>query len=155
MQPGKRSAQSGAVKRLDAARPHAVKEGDDRRRPAAQLAQCLPVARPHRGRAGDALMRQMIHQSDEERQILGCDTLLVQGQDEIAALGGEQEIRVLHPFGDSLAGQHLAEIVQGDKGAQLVIADFGVDRHCASCALSASLRYNPAATRLVRGASLA
>ena len=74
-------------------------------------------------------MREMIHQRDEERQISGRDALLVQRQDEIAACGGEQEIRVLHPFGDALACQYLAEIVQADEGAQLVIANFGVDSH--------------------------
>src|SRR5690606_40379958 len=46
-------------------------------------------------RAGDALCRQMIHQPEEERQIARCHPLLVKGQDEGAAGGVEQEVRVL------------------------------------------------------------
>ena len=129
MQPGQRAAKRGAVERLDTARPHAVQKGDDCRRPAAQFAQCLAVTCPHRGRAGDALMRQMVHQRDEERQVLGGDPFFVKRQDKVALLGGQQEIGILHPLGDALARQHFADVVQGDKAAQLLIADFGVDRH--------------------------
>ena len=129
MQPGQRTAERRAVERLDAARPHAVEKGDDRRWPAAQFAQRLAVARPHRGRAGDALMGEVIHQRDEERQVRRGDPLLVKRQDEVALHGGQQEIGILHPLGDALARQHLADVVQGDKDAQFLIADFGVDRH--------------------------
>ena len=39
-----RLAEAGAMERLDSPRPHAVEEADDRRRPAAELAQRLAVA---------------------------------------------------------------------------------------------------------------
>ncbi len=129
VQSGQRGADPGAMKRVDAAGPHAGQKGDDCRRPAAQLAQRFAVTRPHRRRAGDAVMRQMVHQPDEKRQILARDPLLVQGQDEIAALGRQQKIRVLDPLGDALARQHLADVVQRDKGAQFIVTDFGIDSH--------------------------
>ena len=62
----------------------------------------------------------------------------------------EQEVRVLDPLGDALARQHLADVVERDEGAQLVVADFGVDRHRRS---SSALRRRRA--RLVRRARLA
>ena len=129
MQVGEGAADRGAVERLDAARPHAGEKADHRRRTAAQLPQRDAVAAVDRQRAGDAVLRQMLHQRDEERQVPRRHPLLVEGQDEIAVRRGEEEIRVLDPLGDALARQHLADVVERDKGAQLVVGDIGIDRH--------------------------
>ena len=92
----------------------------------------------------------MVHQRDEKRQIGGCHAFFVERQDEVGALGGQEEIRVLDTFGDALARQHLADVVERGEGAQLVVADFGIDRHGLGYAVT-----NPAPTRLVRQARLA
>ena len=64
----------------------------------------------------------MLHQRDKKGQVVGIDPFFIERQDEIAALGGEQEIRILDPFGDPLAGQHLADVVTRDESPQLVVA---------------------------------
>ena len=46
---------------------------------------------------------QMIHQSDEERQVICLDALFVERQDEPATLGMEDEIGVLDALRDPLA----------------------------------------------------
>jgi hypothetical protein len=94
-------------------------------------------------------MREMVHQRDKKWQILGRDALLVEGQDEIAALGGQQVIRILDALGDALARQHLTEIVKRHECAQLVIADFRVDCH------PPGAPFHRPASQLVRVASLA
>ena len=62
---------------------------------AAEMAERHPIAAMHRGRAGDAVRREMVHEGDEKRQVLGIDALLVERQDIGAGLGAKQEIRVL------------------------------------------------------------
>ena len=74
-------------------------------------------------------MCEMVHQPDEEWQVGARDPLLVERQDEVAVLGGQQVIRVLDPFGDALAGQHRADVVERDEGAEFGVADFGINRH--------------------------
>src|SRR3546814_7982322 len=102
----------GAVLGSDAPRPHARQEWHDRRRPAAQPAQRLAVAAVDRGRAGDALRREMLHQAQEIRQVLRRDALFVERQDEVAPDGLQQEVGVLHPLGDALARseEHTSEL---------------------------------------------
>src|SRR4249920_3731923 len=59
---------------VDGARPpdpQAVKEGDDRGRPAGDLAERFALLVLDRQRTGDAAAREMLHQAEEERQVLG------------------------------------------------------------------------------------
>jgi hypothetical protein len=46
----------------------------------------------------------MLHQPEEKRQVVRRDPLLVERQDEIAALGVDEEIGVLDALGDPLVG---------------------------------------------------
>ncbi len=119
MQMRQRFAERRAVGRARPADPQAVEESDDRRRTFGDLAQKLAGAVLHRLRAGQAAARQMLHQREEERQIAFRHAPLVQRQDEIAAVGVDQEIRVLDAFGDALIGKQLADIVTGKKAAQI------------------------------------
>src|SRR5262249_36120435 len=80
-------------------------------------------------RTGDTLGRQMLHERDEERQILRLYPLLVERQDEGAALGTQEEIRVLDTLGDALARDDVAAIVFSDEGGELLVPDVGVDGH--------------------------
>ena len=99
--------------------PHAVEEGDDRGRPARDLAEHLAGAVLDRLRAGDAARVQVLHQAEKERQVVGGDALLVERQDEIAAAGVDQEVGVLDALGDALVGQQLAEIVAGEEAREV------------------------------------
>ena len=66
---------------------------------------------------------------------LRVDALLVERQDVLAARRGQQVVGVLDPFGDALEGVGLADVVVGEEGFELRVADFRVDRHQAtSCA---------------------
>ena len=88
-----------------------------------------PVAGVHRQRAGQVVARQMLHQAQEERQVGGVDPLLVDGQDEAAALGQEAEVGVLDPLGDALERNRRPQLVVGEEGVQVGSGDRRVDRH--------------------------
>src|SRR6185312_2652059 len=80
----------------------------------------------------DGALRQMLHQADEEGQVLGMDALLIQGEDEGAPVGLEIEIGVLDAFGDALERQGLADIVLLQQPLQVLETDFGIDSHLRS-----------------------
>jgi len=101
---------------IAAGRPHSSRNAD-------------AVAPVHRCRTRDAAPREVLHQRNEEGQILRRDALFVEGQDEIATLGRHEEIRVLDHLGNALAGQHLSEVIEGDKSSELVIGNIGIDGH--------------------------
>ena len=70
----------------DAARPQAVQEGRDGGGLAGQRAQRIAVAAVDRPRAVDAARGEMIHQAEEERQVLRIDALLVEREEVLAAV---------------------------------------------------------------------
>ncbi len=119
-----------AVARTGTADPHAIEEGDHRRRPAGDLAQHLALAVLDRLRAGDAARVQVLHQAEKERQVLGGHPLLVEREDEVAAAGVDEKVRVLDPFRDALVGEQLADIVAGEKGSKILRRYVRVDGHC-------------------------
>ena len=85
----------------------------------------------------------MLHQAEEERQVLGGDAPLVEREDEIAAAGVDQEVRVLDPLGDALVGEQLADVVAGEKGREVFRRDVRIDGHLYSAAsVSLSTRGN-------------
>src|SRR5262249_47632371 len=105
------------------------KESDDRRRSAGDFAEHRALLVLDRLRTGDAARVQMLHQAEEERQVLGGDALLVEREDEVAAAGVDQEVRVLDPFGDGFVGEHLPDLVAGEKGGEVLGGYIGVDGH--------------------------
>ena len=114
-----------------AADPHAVEERHDRGRPPGEPAEHPAVAILDRLRAIEPARGEMFHQSEEERQVVGSDPLLIERQDEIAAIGVQQEVRVLDAFGNALVRQQLAELVAGEAGSQILGRDVRVDGHAA------------------------
>ena len=72
---------------------------------------------------------QMLHQAQEEGQVVRPDPLFIKREDEGAAVGLEIEIGILHPFGDALEGQRRADIVAGEQALQILETDIGIDRH--------------------------
>ena len=111
MELGERLPEGRAMGDLGRLDPHAVEEGHDRGRPGSQFAERGAAPVLDRQRAGDAARREMLHQPEEERQVARRDTLLVEGQDEVAAPGVQEIIRVLDPLGDPLAGQEPTDVV--------------------------------------------
>ena len=85
--------------------PQAVEERDDHGRPARDPAEHLALPVLDRLRTGDAAAVEVLHERQEERQIRLGDALLVEGEDEIALAGVDQEIGVLDPLRDALVGQ--------------------------------------------------
>src|SRR5262249_58639787 len=92
----------------------------------------LAFAILHRLRTIEPARGEMLHQSQKERQIVGRDPLLVKREDEIAAIGMQQEVRVLDALGNTLVGQQLAEPVAGEKASQALRSDVGVNGHAAT-----------------------
>ena len=80
-------------------------------------------------RTADPTRVQMLHQGEEEREILSRDALFVERQNEIAALRMDEKIRVLHPLGNTFVRQQLADVVPGKKSRKIVRRNVGVDGH--------------------------
>ena len=49
-------------------------------------------------------------------------------------VGGQQVVGVLDAFGDALEGVGFADVVFGEEGFELRVADFRIDRHYATSA---------------------
>src|SRR5690242_3487404 len=109
--------------------PHSFEEGDDRGRPARHGPKHVAVAVLDWLRASDAAAREVLHQAEEERQVLGGDPPLIERQDEAASAGVNQEVRVLDPFRNTLVRQKLANIVAGEELAELFRGNVGIDGH--------------------------
>ena len=71
----------------------------------------------------------MLHQRQKKRQVALGDAPLVERQDEIAAAGVDEKIRILDAFGDALVGQQLADVVTGEERPEVFRRDIGIDRH--------------------------
>ena len=121
--------QQAAMPRRNPPRPHALEEADDGHRAPAQLPERIAVAAVDRRRAGGALGRQMIHQAQEKRQVVRGHALFIEGEYVGVAVGLEEVVGVLDPFGDSLVGDQLADVVFGKERPELVVRNFGVDSH--------------------------
>ncbi len=146
-----RLADLAAMTRLRPANPQAVEKGDDRGGAAGQAPQRLAVARAHRLRAGDAARGEVLHQADEERQILLVDALLVERQDELAGFRAHEEVGILDALGDALERGDAAEVVEREERAERFVRDFGVDRHGSSAGEIRSAGRRPLSPRAGRG----
>jgi hypothetical protein len=71
----------------------------------------------------------MVHQAKEEWQVATLHALLIQRQDEIAALGMNKVVGVLDPFGDALERKQRADIIACQKIGKLLSGDIGIDSH--------------------------
>src|SRR5262245_10996630 len=86
MQASRRFAEQLALAGRGAARPQAVEEAEDRRRPPRELAECRARTLMDRGRADDALGSKVVHKAEEEGKIGARHALLVERQDEAAPI---------------------------------------------------------------------
>src|SRR5262249_57109224 len=91
--------------------PNAVEEVTHGRGRAGDLPQ--PPAPPvlDRLRTADAARVQVLHQGEKKRQVLGRHAPLVEGENEIAATGVDEEIRILDTFSDALIGEQFSDVV--------------------------------------------
>ena len=129
MHGGKRLADFPAMHDARLAQPHALEKSDDDGRPASQRADHRAVMAMHRQRTGDALLGEMIHQPEEERQVRLLDALFVQRQDEGACRGVQQEVGILRAFGDALVGEQLADRIILQESGKLALRHIGINRH--------------------------
>ena len=88
-----------------------------------------PLAGLDRLRADDAVLGEMRHQREEERQIVHRHALFIERQDERALAGVQQEVGILDALGDALVGQQFADVVAVQEFRKLVGGDVGVNRH--------------------------
>src|SRR6478672_335183 len=109
--------------------PHAIEKGDHRRGASADLTEKLALPVLDRLRAADAAGVQMLHKRKKKRQVLCRDSLLIEGEDERAALGVDEKIRVLDAFGNALIGQQLPHIIGGEESGKLLRRYLRIDRH--------------------------
>ena len=95
-----------AMARRRPAQPHAVEKGDDRGGAAGQPPERRAVARSRTG-CGQLTprARQMLHQAEEERQVVLVHALFVERQDEWPASRAQQVVGVLDALGDALERQ--------------------------------------------------
>ena len=104
-------------------------EADDHGRAPAQAAERRAAAVADRLRAGEPAGRQMLHQVQEERQVVLPHPLLVEGEDVGAGGGVQEEVGVLDALGDALVGQQAPDVVGGEKGGERLVGYLGVDGH--------------------------
>ena len=71
---------------------HAFEEGDNCGGTSLQLTECLTVFHAHRTRAVNVSRCEMVHETDEKRQVFFFHTLLIKRQNEIAAFGMKEKI---------------------------------------------------------------
>ena len=69
----------------------------------------------------------MMHQAEEERQVVLVHTLLVERQDVGAVGRVQQEIGVLDTFGDALIGRQRTDVIGLQKTGEIVFGDVGVN----------------------------
>ncbi len=117
---------------IGSSNPYSVKERDNGRRTPREFAKRRAGAIADGLRTSDAALRQMLHQTDEERQVLGFDPFLVEREDVLAGGGAHQVVGILNPFGDALERGHFANVVKRQKGAQRIVRDFGINGHVSS-----------------------
>src|SRR5262249_53294564 len=110
MQPRQRLAERGAVGRRWPPDPHTVEEGDHRRRTAGELPKPLAPPVLDRLRTADPARVQVLHQGEKKRQVLGRHAPLVEGENEIATAGVDEEIRILDTFSDALIGEQFSDV---------------------------------------------
>ena len=135
MKLGHGAPQGFAVARIRMVHPIAFEESDDRRWASDEASKRASPAIFDGQRTGHALGRQVLHQGEEEGQIALRDTLLIKRQDVASGLQMQKKIRVLDALGDALAREKGAELVTGEKGEELLVADFRVDCHGARWAI--------------------
>ncbi len=116
-----RFADRAAVADVGPAYPDAVEKGNDRRGTAGERSQRFPGTVSNRLRARHAALGQMLHQADEEGQVGGAHTLLVERQNELTAGRAQKKIGILDALGYALERHNLAEIVKTKKRFQRVV----------------------------------
>src|SRR3546814_3769347 len=120
-------ARCGAVVRRAPARPQPAEKADRCGRAAAETVQRKPVTAVVVRRTWDAGGGEMVHQAEEERQVAGSNALLVQRQNEGAAVGFEKEVAVLDALGDALARDDRSDVVLGDERFEFLVGNFRID----------------------------
>jgi hypothetical protein len=77
-------------------------------------------------------------------------------EDEIAAAGMDQEVRVLDALGDAFIGKEFADVVAGEEGREVFRRDIGVNRHesLQRLAFAASLPCVPPSRRQAPGTAV-
>src|SRR5260370_15159037 len=109
-----------------------MQEGGDGGGLAGQGAQRVAVATVDRLGADDTVRRQMVHQAEEERQVPGVDALFIEREEVLATRRGQQGVGILDTFGNAFEGVGFADVVFGEEGFKLRVADFRIDRHYAT-----------------------
>ena len=71
----------------------------------------------------------MLHQPQEEGQIVLLHPPFIERQNERSLLGDQQEVRVFDAFGDTLAGDDPADVVFRGERLNLLVGDFRIDGH--------------------------
>ena len=127
-----RLADCGAVAGVRPPHPHAVEEGDE----AAGLPHSVPSALPLRSFTGCGQVMPRAARCSISARKNGRSparhALLVERQDVVAGAGVDEEVGILDALRDALVGQQLAQVVAGEKVAQLFGGDIGIDGHASS-----------------------
>ena len=128
---GECAADVAALRRRGRRDRFSLQARDQRRRLAVQLGEQPAVDVGRRRRAGNAMLRQVRHQSEIERQFDRRE-LLEQRQDVAPAGGGDEVVRVLDARGDALHLHQGADAIVLQPNRKLLGRDLSEDRHAGS-----------------------
>ncbi|MNV04846.1 hypothetical protein D3C71_951550 [compost metagenome] len=127
MHAGQRLADFPAMFRLRLSQPHAFKKGNQRRRPARQFSQQFAILARQRQGAGQALGCQMLHEAEEEGQIVFLHALFIKRQDQRVLGGMQQEIGVFDALGNALVRGEAADVVLREEIPQIIFGDISIN----------------------------
>src|ERR1700748_3684430 len=99
MQAAQRGTHRATMRHPNPTRPDTRQERGYRRMLPAQRPPPRSIPPTDRLRTDQTVLRQMLHQADEPRQVARIDPLLIQRQKEVTAGGAQGVIRVLDPLG--------------------------------------------------------
>ena len=115
--------------RLRTTQRNTVQESQDRCGTPVKHARHAAVAGVDGHRAAYAAPRQVLHQPEIERQILGRNAHFIERQDVRSRACLKEVVGIRHAFGDSFEDMRFAEVITGQKRVEFFDGDVGVNRH--------------------------
>ncbi|QTK79384.1 hypothetical protein AT6N2_C1678 [Agrobacterium tumefaciens] len=127
MHGGQRLADFAAVFRFRFSQPHAFEEGNKRGGAARQLSQQRAILARQRQGAGQALGGQMLHEAEEEGQVIFLHPLFIKGQDQRIPGGVQQKIGVFYTLRNTLIRGEVADVILREETPQIIFGDVSIN----------------------------
>ena len=129
MKAAERLAKRAALVDVGAAGAHALQECADHGGLAVNFPQRISILRGNGKRRGEAFRGKVSHHAHEEGKIFLLHLSFENSEDVTAFARLQQEVGVLHAFGNALERQRRAEIILGQQRVEGCIINVCIDGH--------------------------